>query len=132
VVNEKTDIGVVLGNNAAFCRRDADGMLTHFAPAAHVVDRRPGGFGEYQGHDAIHAYYGGIFDNVDEINEELEVVSAAEGVVVASCRTWASLSSDMGSGDFSVHYALLIDVRDGLITRLEVHPDADAAIASRR
>ena len=132
MVTSKTDIGVVLGNNAAFCRRDVEAMLNYYAPDALVVDRRPGGFGEYQGHDAIRAYYGGIFDNVVEINEELEVVSAADGVVVASCRTWAELSSDMGSGDFAVNYALLIDVRDGLISQLEVHPDADAAIASRR
>ena len=131
-MTSQSDIGVVLGNNAAFCRRDAEGMLTHFAPDAHVVDRRPGGFGEYTGHDAIHAYYGGIFDNVVEINEELEIVSSADGVVVASCRTWAELSSDMGSGDFATSYALLIDVRDGLIARLEVFADADAAIASRR
>ena len=38
----------------------------------------------------------------------------------------------MGSGDITINYALLIDLRDGLITRLEVHADADAAIASRR
>ena len=132
MVTSKTDIGVVLGNNAAFCRRDAEGMLAYFAPDARVVDRRPGGFGEYQGHDAILAYYGGIFDNVVEINEELEIVSAADGVVVAGCRTWAELSSDMGSGDFAVNYALLIDIRDGLITQLEVYADADAAIAARR
>jgi ketosteroid isomerase-like protein len=131
-VTSQSDIEVVLGNNAAFCRRDVEGMLAHFAPDAHVVDLRPSGFGEYRGHEAIHAYYGGIFDNVVQINEDLEIVSAEGGVVVAGCRTWAELSSDMGSGDFAVDYALLIDIRDGLITRLEVHPDADAAIASRR
>jgi ketosteroid isomerase-like protein len=38
----------------------------------------------------------------------------------------------MGSGDLTLDYALLIDVRDGLITRLEVYADADAAIAARR
>src|SRR4051794_22230273 len=106
-------------------------MLAHFAPDAVVVDRRPGGFGEYHGQDAIGAYYGGIFDNTVQIAEDIEVVSAAEGVVVASCRVRAGLVSEMGSGEFVSDYALLIDVRDGLIARLEVHQDADAALAAR-
>jgi len=131
-VTGPTDTEVVLGNNAAFCRRDLEGMLTHFAPDAVVVDRRPGGFGEYHGTEEIRAYYGGIFDNVVTVDEQLEVVSASAGMVVASCHTTVGLTSDMGSGDLTMAYALLMDVRDGLIARLEVHPDADAAITSRR
>jgi ketosteroid isomerase-like protein len=126
------DIGAVLGNNAAFCRRDLDGMLTHYASDAVVVDRRPSGFGEYTGHDAIRAYYGGIFDNTVEINEELEVLSAADGVVCAHCRTWVQLTSDMGSGDLTLQYGLAVELRDALIQRLEVHPDGQAAVASRQ
>ena len=125
------DTGVVLGNNAAFCRRDVEGMLAHYAPDAVVVDRRPTGFGSYHGIEAIRAYYGGIFDNVEEINEELEVLASRDGVVVTQCRTWAELSSAMGSGEFTVDYGLAIDLRDGLIARLEVFPDGDAALAAR-
>jgi ketosteroid isomerase-like protein len=131
-VSGPTESEVVLGNNAAFCRRDLDGMLAHYAPDAVVVDTRPGGFGEYRGTDAINAYYGGIFDNTLTVEEDIEIVSAADGTVVASCRTRVGLASDMGSGDLTVDYALLIDIRDGLIARLEVHPDADAALAARR
>ena len=127
-----SDVEVVLGNNAAFNRRDLDGMLAYYAPDAVVLDRRPGGFGEYHGAEALRAYYGGIFDNTVELAEDLEIVASPGGFVVADCRTRAGLVSEMGSGEFTTDYALLVDVRDGLITRLEVYPDADSALASRR
>lgn len=127
-----TDTEVVLGNNAAFNKRDLDGMLAFYAPDAVVLDRRPGGFGEYRGAEALRAYYGGIFDNTVELAEEIEIVADEGGVVVADCRTRAGLVSEMGSGEFTTDYALLIDVRDGVISRLEVFPDADSAVASRR
>jgi len=130
-VTSRTDVEVVLGNNAAFNRRDLDGMIAHFAPDAVVLDRRPGGFGSYHGAEALRAYYGGIFDNTVELTEDLEIRSAADGVVVASCHTRAGLVSEMGSGEFVTDYALLMDIRDGLIARLEVFPDADTALASR-
>ena len=128
---DRSDTGVVLANNAAFNGHDLEGMLANYAPDAVVVDRRPAGFGEYHGAEAIRAYYGGILDNAVSLKEDLEIVSTADGTVVAGCHTWVELSSDMGSGDLTVDYALLIDVRDGLIARLEVHPDADAALAAR-
>jgi ketosteroid isomerase-like protein len=131
-VTTRTDTDVVLANNAAFVRRDLEGMLALFAPDAVCIDMRPGGFGEYHGTEEIRAYYGGIFDNTESIREDLEIVSSADGMVVSSCRMVAVLSSDMGSGEFPLSYALLADVRDGLIARLEVHPDVDAALASRR
>ena len=126
-----SDVEVVLGNNAAFNRRDLDGMLAYYAPDAVVLDRRPGGFGEYHGTEALRAYYGGIFDNTVELAEEIEIVSADAGFVVADCRTRAGLVSEMGSGEFTTEYALLMDIRGGLIVRLEVFPDPDAALASR-
>ena len=121
------ETNVVLANNAAFNRRDLEGMLGHYAPDAVVVDLRPTGFGEYSGREAVGAYYGGIFDNTDSITEDMEVLSSADGVVVAHCRTRAAL---VGSVELDLEYGLKLWVAGGVITRLEVHQDGRAALAS--
>ena len=119
---------VVLANSAAFSNRDVEGMLRFFAPDAVAVDLRPSGFGEYHGHEALRAYYGGIFDNAAELHEELEIVSAADGCVVADCHTRVRLASTVGSGDLEVAYAMMLLLVEGRITRLEVHADRTSAL----
>src|SRR3954471_23621194 len=82
---------IVRANSEAFSRRDVDAMMELFAPDAVVRDRRAVGWGDFLGRDAIRAYYEGLFDNVDEIYEDLAVASASDGVVVAPCHTTARL-----------------------------------------
>src|SRR4051812_23387665 len=87
----RTNADVVRANSDAFSRRDADTMLELYAPDAVVIDRRPIGWGEFRGHDAMRSYYQGLFDNASELNEDLEIVSEEGDVVVASCRLTGKL-----------------------------------------
>src|SRR5436305_108434 len=68
---------VVRANSEAFSRRDVGAMLELFAPDAVVRDRRVVGWGDFLGRDAIRAYYEGLFDNAEEIFEDLAVASAS-------------------------------------------------------
>jgi ketosteroid isomerase-like protein len=95
-----------------------------------VVDRRAVGFGEFRGRDALHSYYQGIFDNADELHEELEVVADDGDVVVASCRLTATLAGQPDAGPVSFDYALRIRLSEGLIVEMDIYEDAEAAGAA--
>ena len=120
-------VDVVRANSEAFSRRDVDSMLEFFAPDAAVRDRRSVGWGDFLGRDAIRAYYEGLFDNVEEIYEDLTVASAAGDVVVASCHTTARLAGQPDAAIVTFDYALKVTVADGRITALEIYEDAKAA-----
>ena len=118
---------VVRANSAAFSARDVDGMLAFFAPDAVVIDRRAVGWGEYQGHDALRSYYLGLFDNADALREDLEIVSDADDVIIASCRVAAHLAGQPDTPPVEFTYALRIALAGGLIASMEIYEDADAA-----
>jgi ketosteroid isomerase-like protein len=118
---------VVRANSAAFSRRDVETMLEFFAPDAVVRDRRAVGWGDFQGRDAIRAYYEGLFDNADEIDEDLAVVSEQGEVVVASCHVRAHLAGQEEADVVTFDYALKVTLADGLIAALEIYEDAAAA-----
>jgi ketosteroid isomerase-like protein len=118
---------IVRANSAAFSRRDVRAMLEFFAPDAVVRDRRTVGWGEFHGRDAIRAYYEGLFDNADEIYEDLTVVSEQGHVVVASCHVRAHLAGQEEADVVTFDYALKVTLADGLITALEIYEDAAAA-----
>jgi ketosteroid isomerase-like protein len=122
-------IEVVQSNSDAFSRRDVDAMLVLWASDAEMNDRRSVGWGEYQGHDALRAYYQGMFDNVETLDEELRVVSAEGDVVIAQCHTRAKLAGDP-EADLTFDYAMRITLAAGLITALEIFENAQAAAAS--
>jgi ketosteroid isomerase-like protein len=113
--------------NAAFCRRDAQSMVERFAPDAVATDHREGGLGRWRGHEELLAYYAGICDIAQELREDMEIVSERGEVVVADCTFNARLTEDGPAEEFSLSYALVVVVRDGLIQELGVHQDADAA-----
>lgn len=121
---------VLLAVNAAFCRRDAAGMVAQFADDAVVVDHRQGGLGSWRGHDELLAYYAGICDSAKELQEDIEIVSDAAGVLVADCVFKARLSDEGGADEFVLPYAITVVVRDGLIQELGVHQDVAAAQAA--
>jgi ketosteroid isomerase-like protein len=125
-----SNVDVVLANSQAFSRRDADAMLALYAPDAVVVDRRAVGWGEFRGHDALRSYYQGLFDNVSELTEELDVVSEDGDVVVADCRLEARLVDPPDAAPVAFTYALRITLAGGLITAMDIHEDASAAAAS--
>jgi ketosteroid isomerase-like protein len=125
-----TNIEVVRANSEAFGRKDADAMLELFAPEATVTDRRAIGWGEYQGADAIHSYYQGLFDNVAALREDLEVVSEEGDVVIAECQAFAHLAGQPEAGEMSFRYALRIELSGGLITSLDIYEDTAAAAAA--
>jgi ketosteroid isomerase-like protein len=118
---------IVRANSAAFSRRDAEAMLELFAPDAVVHDRRAVGWGDFLGRDAIRAYYEGLFDNVEEIDEDLAVVSASGDVVVASCHTTARLAGQPDAAVVTFDYALKVTLADGLIKALEIYENTASA-----
>src|SRR3954453_9945770 len=122
------DIAVVRANSAAFSDRDVDTMLTYYAPDAVVADQRRHGLGTFTGHDELRPYYLSIFHAVDAMREQLEVLAARDGVVVCHCELWARLPSDPRGAGFNAPYGMVLTLRDGLITRLEVHDDGAAAL----
>lgn len=123
---------VVLANNAAFSSLDVEGMLRWFAPDAIVIDRRPMGWSEYRGHTALRAYYQGLFDNAAELREEIEIVAQDGDVVIADCHTSATLAGSPEAGAIEFSYGLAIELAGGVITTLEIYPDAPTARAEKQ
>jgi ketosteroid isomerase-like protein len=120
---------IVQANSDAFSRRDVNAMLELYAPDAVVIDRRAIGWGEFRGHDALRSYYQGLFDNAEELREELEVVSEDGDVVVASCRLIGRLVGQPDAPEVSFDYALRITLADGKIATVDIYDDAEAATA---
>jgi putative acetyltransferase len=121
---------VVRANSEAFSRRDVDAMLELFEADAVAVDRRPIGWGEFRGRDAIRSYYAGLFDNAAEIDEQMEIVSEEGDVVIASCHLTAKLAGQPGDApEVILDYALRVTLADGLITSIEIFADAEQALS---
>ena len=126
------DIAVVRTNSAAFSARDVDAMLRCYAPDAEVADRRRFGFGTFRGHDELRTYYLGIIESTADMHEELRVLEATDGVVVADCELSGHLAADPAGPVVSAAYGLVITLRDGLIAHLEIHEDGEAALEASR
>jgi ketosteroid isomerase-like protein len=124
-----TNVDVVRANSEAFSRRDADAMLELYAPDAVVIDRRQVGWGEFRGHDALRSYYQGLFDNAEELHEDLEVVSEDGDVVVAACRLRGRLVGQPDAPEVTFVYALRIILAEGLIAAVDIYEDAEKALA---
>jgi ketosteroid isomerase-like protein len=127
----EADVAVIRASSAALSARDVDGMLARYAPDAVVVDHSGMGLGEVRGHDELRVYYQGIIGSTAALREDFRVVADhGDGRVVTDCELWARLPSDPTGNGVTAEYALAITVRDGLIQRLEIHPDAAAALAA--
>ena len=124
------DLEVIHANNAAFSARDVDAMLALYAPDAVVVDRRPLGLGQFHGHAELRPYYLSIFHSVETMREDLRVLAARDGVVVAHCELWARLPGDTTGAGVTTPYGIVVHLRDGLITELEVYADGEEALAA--
>src|SRR3954453_12560585 len=122
------DIAVIRANSSAFSDRDVDTMLTYYAPDAVVADQRRHGLGTFTGHAELRPYYLSIFHAVDAMREQLEGLAAGGGVVVCHCELWARLPTDRSGAGFNAPYGMVLTLRDGLITRLEVYEDGAAAL----
>jgi ketosteroid isomerase-like protein len=125
-------VSVVRSNSAAFSARDVERMLEHYARDAVVEDRRPTGWGAHRGHAELRAYYLGIFDNADALDESLEVLAADGDVVVAHCDLWVHLAADESAEGLTIPYGLIVTVRDGRIAQLAIHSDGREALAASR
>ena len=121
------DIAVVLASNAALNRRDVEGMLAQYAPDAVVDDHRKVPFGSFAGHDELRGLYGGIVASTAEFREDVEVLVARGGLVVAHCEVTARLAADPNGPVVGAEYGFVIAVRDGLIARLDLYDDGEAA-----
>lgn len=126
----RSNVETVQANSRAFSRRDADAMLELYAPDAVVVDRRAVGWGEFRGADALRSYYQGLFDNAEDLHEQLDVVSEDGDTIVASCRLTARLAGQPAAPEVTFDYALRIRLVDGLIASIDIYEDAGAAAAA--
>ena len=118
---------VAIANSQAFSRRDIDAMMEYFAPDAVVRDRRAVGWGEFDGREAVRAYYEGLFDNTEAIDEDFSVVSESGDVVVGSCRANVRLLGQPEGALMTFDYVLKVRVADGLIKELEIYEDVESA-----
>ena len=128
----EADIALVQRNSAAFSARDVDGMLRCYAPDAVVVDRRRFGFGSFTGHAELRTYYEGIVGSAADLHEEMRILEARDGLVVADCELSGHLATDPAGPLVSAPYGLVITLRDGLIARLEVYDDGEGALEASR
>jgi ketosteroid isomerase-like protein len=126
-------VEVVLANSDAFSRMDVEAMMRYYAPDAVVVDRRRVSMGSFSGHDELRPYYLSIFHSAASLHEDLRVVEVDGDVVVADCELRGRLAAAPPTArEITVPYGLVIEVRDGLIVRLELHESGDDALASHR
>jgi ketosteroid isomerase-like protein len=127
----RSNTEITHANSAAFSNQDVEAMLELYSPEAVVIDRRQVGWGEFRGHDALRSYYQGLFDNAEEIRENLEIVSEQGDTVIAACSLTAQLAGQpLGSGEVHFEYALRIVIDDGLIQAMDIYADAEAATAA--
>lgn len=124
----RSALEVVQANNAAFSAMDVDAMLELYAPGAEVIDRRRVSMGTFNGHDELRAYYLSIFHSAEQLRETIEILAERDGVVAASCELWGRLSGDTAGSGITVPYALVVEVADGLIQRLQLAEDAEHAL----
>ena len=124
------DVAVVLTSNAALNRGDVEGMLAVYAPDAAVVDRRRVGFGSFSGHDELRGLYGGIVSSASELTEEVRVLAARDGLVVAHCEVRARLAGDPNGPVVGAEYGFVITVRDRAIARVELFDDGREALGA--
>ena len=103
-------------------------MLALHAPDAVISDRRAVGFGEFAGHDAIRAYYEGLFDNTDALSEELDVVHDADGVLVAAGVAKVVLTGQDEPETFN--YALRFTFDGERIATVDIYENAAAAVSA--
>jgi ketosteroid isomerase-like protein len=122
-------VEVVRRNSAAFSAQDIDGMLACYAPDAVVRDQRHGGLlGTFTGHDELRTYYLGIFHMARWLREDLEVLAAEGGVVVADCQLHGQLAADPDGREMVAPYGLLMRFRDGRIQELDIYGDGREAL----
>ena len=127
----EAEVAVIRRANAGFSARDPDAMLAAYAEDAVVVDRSGMGLGEMRGKAELRPYYESIMHSALQIREDFKVVAdRGDGVVVTDCELWARLPSDPTGNGVTATYALTVTVRGGKIVRLEIHPDAAAALAA--
>ena len=122
------DVAVVLASNAALNGRDVDGMLAVYAHDAAVVDRRRVGFGSFSGVEELRGLYGGIIGSASEFTEDVDVLAADRGLVVAHCEVGAQLATDPNGSVVGAQYGFVITVRDGRIARVELFDDGRGAL----
>jgi ketosteroid isomerase-like protein len=124
----RQDVAVVQSDSAAFSAGDVEAMLTHYAPDAVADDRRRVSMGTFRGHEELRPYYESIVGSAAELCERLEVLAEGNGVVVAGCELSGYLAGDPAGRRVTVDYGLVVTLRDGLIQRLDVCDDGEAAL----
>jgi ketosteroid isomerase-like protein len=114
--------------NAAFNRRDVDGMLAHYAPDVEWRDHRQVSFGDLDGHDQLRALYSSIVGAASEFTESVDVLASTPEVVVAGCEVAARLADDPTGRIVGAEYGYVATVRGDRVVRLELFDDGVGAL----
>ena len=114
----------------AFNRRDLDGLLEPFHPAAVFVeeaDVRPDA-DTHTGVEEIRAFFEGMFNGAQEVvAEPLEWIEAGDDEVVVPMRLHGRFRHTGIEGE--LRFVHVWTVREGRITRLHLYTDKDQALA---
>jgi ketosteroid isomerase-like protein len=123
-------VGITRRTFEAASRRDADALLSFFAPDA-VWDLSSAGIGRFEGAAAIRGFLDDWFAAYEDYTTEPdEVLDLGNGVVSAVTRQYARLSGSADGAQVREVWAYVYVWVDGLITQLASYQDADEARAA--
>ena len=125
-----TDVEAVLAISAAFSSRDVERMIVLFAPDAVYVDHRPEPARVVVGREALRSHYRSMFEKADAMSEQIEIVHREPGRIVAHSAFFGRTTPDLGSREYNLEFSLAIELRDGMVRRLETYMDLKDALAA--
>ena len=120
-------LDVVRGYNSAFDARDVDAMVAHVHPDCEIVTLHRG---IMRGHEPLRAFMNRQAYGVTMVPTERRYFVRGETVVVYGVLEWRYV--DSGELAEREHGGTVCVVRDGRITRLEIHELLTSALDSAR
>src|SRR5215475_5565972 len=105
------------------CARDLDRLMTHFTTDAEVVTPE----GTFRGHTAVASLYKKSFDSFPGLTVDVKAAFAGRG---AHCFEYSAVLSDIANDRWLIEGINLMQLEDGLISRLRSFEDAPRRLSS--
>jgi len=105
------------------CARDLDKLMTHFTADAEVVTPE----GSFRGHRAIASLYKKSFDSFPGLKVDVKAGFVGRG---AHCFEYSAVLSDTANDRWLIEGINLMQLEDGLISRLRSFEDAPRRLSS--